>query len=1062
MKKHFFKVFMLSLGLTGATSMFAASYMDTAAINLNLRNVTIEQAFKAIEEQSEFSFFYNEEEVNSDQRISIHVKDKGITEVLSQLLNRNDIAYKITDRHIVLYRKTNKAETNQSVRTSQKHITVKGVVTDENGLPIIGVTIITASKNGTTTDMDGNYTLEATEGELITFSYIGYSEQQVAAKSQLNIQLKPTSIGLDEVTVVAIGYGVSRKSDLTGSIASVSAKDFKQGVISSAEQLLQGKVAGLVVSQGGGDPTKSSSMRLRGGTSLSASNAPLVVVDGIPGVDLSTVQPNEILSMDVLKDASATAIYGSRGANGVIIVTTNREKKGRSIEYNGYVAIGKSANNLDVLTAGEWRQYVNDHNLTDAVDYGADTDWQKAIQRTAISHSHTLSFSSGGEDNGLRASVNYLRNEGIVKFSDLDRMSASLTAYQYGLNDRLKVELSLQANADKRHNVDNAIYSTIYNMNPTAPIYDENGNYLEQIGGRLTENNPVESHTERNDETTRKHLLGYGKVELSIIDGLKATTNLSYEYNSNQDYYYRPSYVYKVTDGGYAKRYNEEYTNKQLEVFLNYDKTFNKIHRVGAMVGYSYLDYSFETLKAERRKFDTDDFLWNNLGAGQDNRLEDVASSKSQAKLISFFARANYTFKDRYMLTATIRRDGSSRFGANHKWGTFPSVSAAWRVSEETFMEGLQSWLANLKLRAGYGLTGNQSGIGEYKSAMLMGTGGGAYFDSESNSWKQSYGVTQNPNPDLKWESTAQTNVGVDMFLFNRLNLTFDWYLKKTSDLLYTYQVPNPPYLYSNILANVGDLTNKGVELTLGANLINHKDFTWDANLTLAHNKQTVDKLSNQVYQTDRVLSGSLQGILGMSNRYSQVIEEGYPVGTFYGPHCEGIVDGKFVLANDGEDEILGNAQPKLTMGLSFNFTYKDFDLGISGYGMYGQKVLNVAGMERGYTAHMPNYNITSSFAESGISDENMPVYSDFWLENGSFFRLQSVTLGYTLPARLLKNFGVNRLRFYATGENLFVLTGYTGIDPEVGTSDLKEVGLDKGNIYPMPRTFSIGLNLSF
>ena len=269
----------------------------------------------------------------------------------------------------------------------------------------------------------------------------------------------------------------------------------------------------------------------------------------------------------------------------------------------------------------------------------------------------------------------------------------------------------------------------------------------------------------------------------------------------------------------YHVRYNEEYTNKQLEVFLNYDKTFNKIHRIGAMVGYSYLDYSFETLKAERRKFDTDDFLWNNLGAGQDNRLEDVASSKSQAKLISFFARANYTLKDRYMLTATIRRDGSSRFGTNHKWGTFPSVSAAWRISEEAFMEDLQSWVANLKLRAGYGVTGNQSGIGEYKSAMLMGTGGGAYFDSESNSWKQSYGVTQNPNPDLKWESTAQTNVGVDMFLFNRLNLTFDWYLKKTSDLLYTYQVPNPPYLYSNILANVGDLTNKGVELTLGQTL---------------------------------------------------------------------------------------------------------------------------------------------------------------------------------------------------------------------------------------------------
>lgn len=368
--------------------------MDTAVISLNLRNVTMEQVFKAIEEQSEFSFFYNEAEVSSDQRVSIYVNEEGIVDVLNQLLE-DDIAYKITDRHIVLYKKNALKEKKEDLsQAKQKRITVKGTVIDENGMPVVGVTIITDSKTGTVTDMDGNYTLEAAEGELITFSYVGYSEQTVEAKPLLDIRLKPTSIGLDEVTVVAIGYGVSRKSDLTGAITSVAAKDFRQGVISSAEQLLQGKVAGLVVSQGGGDPTKSSSMRLRGGTSLSASNAPLVVVDGIPGVDLNTVQPSEIMSMDVLKDASATAIYGSRGANGVIIVTTNRAKKGKSIEYNGYVAIGKSANNMDMLTADEWRQYVNDHGLTNAVDYGSDTDWQKAIQQTAISHSHTISFSS--------------------------------------------------------------------------------------------------------------------------------------------------------------------------------------------------------------------------------------------------------------------------------------------------------------------------------------------------------------------------------------------------------------------------------------------------------------------------------------------------------------------------------------------------------------------------------------------------------------------------------------------------------------------------------------------
>lgn len=1063
MKKSFFTVLLVALaGLLRCIPAGAATYMQTATITLDLKNVTIEQVFQAIEAQTEFSFFYDENEINSGKHISLNVKNANITSVLDKVLADKNLAYRIVDRHIVLYKPENRNAVGPQRAQSQR-ITVKGVVTDENDLPIIGATILTASRQGTTTDMDGRFEVEAEKGEEITVSYVGYASVTATALSQLKIQLKPTAVGLDEVTVVAVGYGVSRKSDLTGSIASISAKDFRQGVISSAGQLLQGKVAGLTVAPGGGDPTKNPSMRLRGGTSLSASNDPLVVVDGIPDVDLSTVQPNEILSMDVLKDASATAIYGSRGANGVIIVTTNREKKGRSIQYNGYVAVGKTAKNLDVLSAGEWRQYVKEHAIADAVDYGADTDWQKEIQRTAISHSHAVSFSSGGEHNGVRTSVNYLKNEGIVKYSDLERISGNLTAYQYGFDNRLKLELSLQANADKRHNVDNEIYRTIYIMNPTAPVRKDDGSYMEEIGGYLTASNPVETHTERNDESTRKHLLGYGKVQLEIIDGLKATTNLSYEYNSTQNYFYRPSYVYKQTDGGYAKREVVDYTKKQLEVFLNYDKTFNAIHRVGAMAGYSYMDYTYETLKAERRKFDTDNFLWNNLGAGQDYRITDVGSSKGTAKLISFFARANYTLKDRYMLTATIRRDGSSRFGDNHKWGTFPSVSAAWRISEEGFMENTRHWLENLKLRAGYGITGNQAGIGEYKSTMLMGTGKNVYYDPATNSWKQSYGITQNPNPDLKWESTAQTNIGLDMFLFGRLNVTFDWYLKKTSDLLYTYQVPTPPFLYSEILANVGDLTNQGVEMTFSAQLVNTKDFTWDASLTLSHNKQTIDKLSNQAYQTDRVYSGALSGILGMSNRYSQIIAEGYPVGTFWGPRCEGIDEnGKFILANEGEDVILGNAQPKLLTGLALNFTYRNFDLNVSGYGMFGQKVLNVAEMARGYNTQMPQYNITRSFAESGITGEKMPVYSDYWLEDASFFRLQSMTLGYTIPNRGLKTIGVDRLRFYVTGENLFVINGYRGIDPEVDTSGLNEPGLDKGNIYPMPRTFSVGLNLSF
>ncbi|MBK5261938.1 MAG: TonB-dependent receptor [Peptostreptococcaceae bacterium] len=1022
-----------------------------------MKNAYLIEVIRAIESQTDYLFVYDKNEIDLTSKVDLVAENKSVADILSGIFNNTNIVYAMEGKNIMLMPK------NDFQQQQQK--SVSGKVTDYSGSPIPGVSVVVkGTTQGTITGNDGNYTLsKVPENTTLQFSFMGMKTQEVSVdgRKYIDIKMEENTIGLEEV--VAIGYGSMKKSDLTGSISSVLSKDFRTGVISSSEQLLQGKVAGLTVSQTGGDPTSAPTIRLRGGTSLSASNSPLIVVDGVSGVDLSTVQPTEILSMDVLKDASATAIYGSRGANGVIIVTTSREKKGQRIEYSGYFAVGKAANNLDVLSADEWRHYVENFNLTDAVDYGANTDWQKEIQQIAISHSHSISFSSGGDNNGMRASVNYLKNEGIITFSDLERINATLSGYQYGLNDKLKLEFGLQANADKKNNVDNGIYSTIYNMNPTSPVRDENGEYTEEIGGRLTSSNPVETHTERTSEGTRKHLLGFSKAQLEIIQGLKATANISYEYNTLQGYYYRPSYVYKVTDGGYASRSVDAYTNKQIETFLNYDKQINEKNRFGAMAGYSFLDYTNEGFNAERREFDTDSFGWNNLGAGQDYRIGDVGSYKENAKLVSFFARANYNYKDRYMLTATVRRDGSSRFGDNHKWGTFPSVSAAWRVSEESFMESTQDWLANLKLRAGFGVTGNQAGIGQYKSMQLMGIGGGVYYDDVADVWKQSYGVTQNPNPDLKWESTAQTDIGLDAFVFDRINIALDWYVKKTSDLLYVYQVPTPPYLYSRILANVGDLTNKGVEVSFNANILNTRDFTWDVNLTLAHNKQEIDKLSNQVYQTDRVYSGELQGVLGMSNRFSQIISEGYPIGTFYGPRCEGLDEnGKFILANEGKEEVLGNAQPKLTSGLAFNFSYRDFDLNFSGYGMFGQKVLNVAGMSMGYNNHMPDYNAIRSFVESGITGENMPVYSSFWLEDASFFRLQSATLGYTLPENLLKKTGINKIRFYVTGENLFVLTKYSGLDPEVGISSISEPGLDKGQIYPMPRTFSFGLNISF
>lgn len=955
-------------------------------------------------------------------------------------------------------------------------ITVTGTVTDENGEGLPGATVLLkeAQTQGTVTDIDGNYRLTVSEEHAngtIIFSYIGYLTEEVAigGQSVINMQLLPDLQTLSEIVV--IGYGTMRKSDLTGAITSVSAADLRQGVITSAEQMLQGKVAGLTVVQPSGDPTQGASLRLRGGTSLSASNSPLIVVDGIPGVDMNTIQPSEIVSIDVLKDASAAAIYGSRGANGVVIVTTNRENTGVSMNYNGYVAMSNVARNLDLLSADQWRQYVRDNEIASAVDYGGNTDWQEELQRTAISHSHNLSFSNGGAQSGLRASLSYMDTEGVINTSSLQRLGGSLSAYQYGLNNRLKLEAGIHANKDTYNPIDRGIYERAYNLNPTLPVM-QNGAYT-QIGG-TNNNNPVELLNNRQDDQSRNRLLGYGKAEMEILEGLTGVANVSYEYNLQQGRFFLPSYAFNgQTDRGYARRSESDYSNAQIETYLTYDKVFNSSHRMNIMGGYSYLKNMYEGFGAERRGFDSDMFDYNNLGAGNDYRLGDVYSYKGEAKLISFFGRVNYVFADRYMLTATLRRDGSSRFGENHKWGTFPSVSAAWRVSEEAFMGGTNSWLDDLKLRVGYGITGNQDGIGEYRSLSLMGTGSGAYYDQATDAWKQSYGISQNPNPDLKWESTTQTNIGIDIAFLDRFNVTLDAYIKKTSDLLYTYDVPQPPYLYDKMLANVGDLSNKGIELALSANIINTNDFTWNANLILAHNKQEVEKLSNDIYQTDAVSSGNLHGLTGMTGIFTQILKEGYAVGTFWGPKYLGIdEDGKFILERDDEGNVvnqyLGNAQPKLTMGFAMDFTYRNFDLNIATNGMFGQSILNAQAMNISYPGRLPNYNVLDTWLVDGEDISEGPVFSDYWIEKGDFLRLQTATLGYSVP---IKNDWFSKIRVYVTGENLFTITNYSGLDPEVNISGLKSPGIDKSvgedaigdnYYYPRARTFTLGVNLSF
>lgn len=1053
----------LFLFLTVLINTQASTYSQQKKISLNLKEVSIEQVLSKIESLSEYNFLYNDNEIKFERIVSINVKNESISKILQKLFLDTNIEFNVLDKQIILKASSTKSFKNSKTKIQKDLIQVReisGQVTDDLGVPLPGASIIIKGTNtGTTTDHDGKFTLKIAEDAIILIvSYIGFETKEIAINNQsvINVKLVSELSTLNEVVVV--GYGKMKRSDLTGSISSVSAKELKKGVVFSTEQVLQGKVAGLSVIQSSGDPTSTASMRLRGGTSLSASNGPLVVVDGISGVDFNTIQPSEIVSIDVLKDASACAIYGSRGANGVIIVTTNSSRKGKTMKYDGYYATGKVAKNIDLLSASQWREYVSKNNPVGAVDFGGDTDWQKSIQQTSIVNSHTISFVNNGDDGGNRVSLNYLSNKGVIIKSGLERFGASLSGHQYAFNKKLRFEAGIHSTFDKSKQIDYRVFQRSYNINPTIPITDANGDYTNVVG--VFYENPVEISNNRTSDNSQQRIFGYGKVELEILKGLKGVTTVSYEYNSIQNRLYIPTYA--VLDGqsenGRAERSLSNFSNQQLESYLTYDLEFNKDHKLNLLAGYSYLDHIYEGFGAQRRSFDTDSFLYNNLGAGQDVRATDVSSYKGESKLISFYGRANYNYLNKYLLTASIRKDGSSRFGVNNKWGLFPSASLAWKVSEESFMNSSKGWLDNLKLRIGYGITGNQDGIGEYKSLSLISAGGAPYYDSETGTWKQSYGIIQNDNPNLKWESTAQFNIGVDFSLFRFINGSLEVYNKKTSDLLYTYEVPQPPYLYGTILANVGDLSNKGVELTLNANLLKKTDLNWNATLTLSHNIQKIEKLSNQTYQTDAIYSGSLHGLPGMSGQYAQVIKEGYATGTFWGPKSTGIdANGQITYENNGEAQDLGNAQPKYNVGFSTDLTYKKFDFQVATYGMFGQKVLNATNMVLSDPNRLPVNNATNSSLTNGIKSN--AAYSSQWIEDASFLRLQNVTIGYNFNT---KSIGIDKCRISLTGENLFVLTGYSGIDPEVNIDGLDHPGMDVYNYYPKTRTISLGLNLSF
>jgi TonB-linked SusC/RagA family outer membrane protein len=964
-----------------------------------------------------------------------------------------------------------------------------GVITDANGEPLIGVTVKeVGTSNGVITDVDGRYSITTTKPNAkLEVSYVGYVPQTITPGQ--SVQLKEDAAQLNEVVVV--GYGTMRRKDVTSSITTVDAKDLNTGVYTDPAQLLQGKVAGLVVTNTA-DPSGSPSVTLRGASTLRTGEAqePYYVIDGVPGVDLSLVSPDDIESIDVLRDATATAIYGSKAANGVIIITTKKGKSGTMhVNYSAYVAFDRVAKNLDMMSADELRAYAaaNDYELNN--DEGANTDWQKEVQQTGIAHSHNVSINGGNDKTSYNASINYINREGVIKGSKMNRVNGRALVSTNVLKDHLKLSLGFNLSEGHFRSVqmgdDGAsVLDAMNYYSPCCPVYNADGTYYAHLS--VTQNfNPVAMINQDKFQNIRRRYQITTNAILTLLPGLTWTVNYSYMNHQNIYSAYN-SIDSQLTEGleGLATRNTYQGHKQVFETFGNWTKTFGQVHNVGLMVGYSWEEKTDnDGFGLSVHNFYNDDVGWYNLTyANQMNGIDDIQSgSVYTLRMISFFARANYSFNSKYNFQATIRRDGSSAFGKNNRWATFPSVSAAWRLSEEKFIKDL-NFFDDLKLRMGYGVSGNSLGFDAYTALQTYGASGWFTYTTSSGETLNYHtlAATSNSNPDLKWEKTGMFNVGLDFAFFNgRLSGTIEYYDKRTSDLIYYYPVSTNRYPYGTMTANVGKISNKGIEVTINAVPVKTKDFQWQTMLNFSHNKNNVEKLSNQEFSVDYIDTADPH-IAGFSNATSvQRIMEGQPLGTFYTWEFAGFDEnGKSLFyehdaetnertgttTDDPQDKdrtIVGCAQPDLTMGWNNTLTYKKWSLTMFFTGVFGNDIFNCSRAQYNNVSFVASdRNVLKEVAtEQHFGDDHAQAPSDRYLEDGSYFRLSSLTLGY--------NFGkigdwLQGITVYATANNLFTITGYKGLDPEVSLG-----GIDPGmeyrqTFYPHTRSYMIGLKVNF
>lgn len=1061
-------------------SLLLASQMTISAQNVSFstNKVTLKSAFEKIEKASKYKIAYNSSQLNANRSVTLSKKSDDVFGMLTQLLKGTNCTYELEGNYIII-------KPLQKAPTSGKKVKVRGVIKDETGEPIIGATVrVKGQSEGTVSDFDGNFTLDVTDDNTLQISYIGYQTQEFAVGKQhhFSIVLEEDKKILNEVVV--IGYGTQKKGDITSSVGSVKSEDFTAGAINDAGQLIQGKIAGLSVTNPSGNPVGGTEISLRGNTTiLGASTNPLILIDGVPG-DFNTVAPEDIESIDVLKDGSAAAIYGSRGTNGVVLITTKKSKGNNinEVQYSGYLSLSTIAKKPDFCDADDYRQQIKDGLRDAAWDLGDNTNWIDAITRTGLSHVHNISFKGGNAQTNYIFNVNYRNLQGIFKRSDKEEFQGRAEVNHSMFDDKLRFNFQLLGNQTGYTATSDGGSFNTYSWrqalihNPTEPIKNADGSWHENTG-IFNYDNPVSRIYECDGEQKISQTRFSSNITLTPIKELTLNALFSYDkINQEGGYYETKKHISNVRDGmnGYASTGGSSTVTKLVELTAQFHKNFGD-HTIQALAGYSYQESTYSNQYERNYNFPTDLYSWHNIGVGQALK-EGLGTEYSywlDTNLIGFFGRLNYNYKNRYLLMASVRHEAASQLaGTNKPWGTFPSVSLGWRITEEKFMKN-QKVFDDIKLRAGYGVTGSQPSQ-SFLGVPLLGYGDYYLYNGQ---WIRALQPTQNSNDKLKWEEKHEYDIGADFSVLNyRLNVSVDWYYRLIKGLLYDYSVPSPPNLYTTTRANVGEMSNNGLEIMVNAIPVQTKDFKWETTITFSTNSNKLKSLSNDLYQTssDYFMTGWIEEPIKTE---SHIVRIGHKVGDIYGFKVVDVDEsGKWIyLDKNGnrvnydefthsfeDKQILGNGVPKWYLGFNNQFRYKNFDLAINMRGAFGFQIMN--GMRMFYeNRSRQDWNRLRSaydkvFGKAVLNTLCSEEFNSYYVENGDYWKIDNITLGYSFSKI---NKWIKTLRLYASVNNAITITGYKGIDPEVSTSGLAP-SYDNRDSYPHTRAFTFGMKVTF